>query len=163
MILGGEPVWNDLFVAALICSLNFKDGLEIVNRPGRWRLQSALWRIALRLNRSLLLPTELAKFQNYREAGAWSPATCDLKGGYQTRSLLAPRVYRLILMLCSKLNITEAEALDFPMARANAYQAAELDAAGNIVLDGGSGDRNLLDHLARLEARAAKGEKVWDF
>lgn len=163
IILGSVPSWNDLFVAALICSLRFKDGLEIVSNPTKWNLQSLLWRIALKLNRSLLLPEELAKFRAYLNAGSWSPPTYELKTGYQSRSLIAPRAYRLIPFLCSKLNIPESDALDFPMARANAYKAAELDESGSIVLEGSATDKSVIDHLAEMESRAAKGEKVWDF
>jgi len=162
LILGGEATWNDLFVATLICSMTFKEGLAAVHKPAKVRLQAVAWKLALKLNRKLLLPVEMEKFREYLSAGSWSPPTYELTTVYQTRTLKAPRVYRLVPMLCAKLGLTESEALDFPMARANAYQAAELDLAGNIDLEGGSEDSSLMKHLADLEARAAKGENVWD-
>lgn len=163
LVLGGEPDWNDLFVAALLCSQPFAQGLRIVKRPETVRWQALIWRLALKLNKTLTLSEELFKFREYLQAGTWAPPTHELTKGYTTRTLKAPRVYRLIPLLCSKLNLTEAEALDFPMARANAYQAAQLDYDGSIDLEGGPEESSLLKHLADLEARAAKGENVWDF
>jgi len=161
LVLGGESAWNDLFVATLICSMSFAEGLAAIQKPAKVRLHAVAWKIALKLNRRLLLPSELSKFREYLAAGSWSPPTYELTTGYQTRTLKAPRVYRLIPMLCAKLGLTEREALDFPMARANAYQAADMDLAGNIDLEGGREETSLIKHLADLEARAAKGEDVW--
>ena len=161
LILGGETTWNDLFVATLLCSMSFAEGLAAVQRPGKVRLQAFAWKLALRLNRKLRLAEELEKFRDYLTQGAWSPPTYELTKGYVSRELKAPRVYRLIPMLCARLGMSESEALDFPMARANAYQAADLDLAGSIDLEGGREESSLLKHLADLEARAAKGEDVW--
>jgi hypothetical protein len=73
----------------------------------------------------------------------------------------------LLPFLCRNLGLSEAQALDFPLSRANAYYAAEADREGTIDLASKPGDLTAdgqtLAWLAELEARAAKGEDVWGF
>jgi hypothetical protein len=156
-----EMDWIDLFLAALICSQSFEEGKKLLASPRKVRFFIRLWRLVLsRCN----LQAELAIFYQYLTDGRWSPPANEMKGdGWTSRALKAPRVYRLIPMLCSQLGLTESQALDFPMARANAYAAAQADRDGTIDLSGGNQENALLSHLADLEARAAKGEPVWDF
>lgn len=162
LVIGGENSWNDLFLAALICSQTFESGLQFILKPSKVKWFARVWAIALRFSKSPL-HAERSKFGEYLLAGTWAPETNELKAGYSTRTLKAPRVYRLVPLLCSQLGMSEAEAMDFPMARANAYAAALADKDGTIDLRGGSEEETLLKHLADLEARAEKGENVWDF
>lgn len=159
-----EADWFDLFVAVLVCSQTFKDGQTLVQSPRKSRLFILAWRLWLKVAR-VDLYAELAKFYDYLSDGRWSPPAYDIKAkpGWESRTLKAPRVYRLIPMLCEKLGLRETDALDFPVARANLYAAAIADRDGTIDLEGGSSDEALKKHLADLEARAAKGEAVWDF
>jgi hypothetical protein len=161
--LGGNADWFDLFVAVLICSNTFADGRKLVCSPRKVRLFCRFWKWILKLS-GCSLQAELAAFTQYLTDGRWSPPTNEIKGdGWTSRTLKAPRVYRLIPMLCSQLNLSRDEALDFPMAEAHTYSAALADRDGAIDLSGGSDEASLLKHLAELEARAAKGEPVWDF
>jgi len=162
LVLGGELSWNDLFVAALICSQTFAEGRNLIVQPSKVKWFARAWGLVLRLS-NCPLQVELKKLQAHIKTGSWAPETNELKTGYNTRTLKAPRVYRLIPLLFAKLGLSESEALDFPMARANAYAAAEADKEGTIDLRGGSNEDTLLSHLDDLEARAAKGENVWDF
>lgn len=161
-VCGGDADWFDLFVAVLICSNTFAEGRNLVSSPRKVRMFCRFWKWALKLSRCNL-QAELASFNQYLSDGSWSPPTNELTHGWTTRTLKAPRVYRLLPMLCSQLNLTRNEALDFPMAEANAYAAALADKDGTIDLSGGDEETTLMKHLANLEERAAKGEKVWDF
>jgi hypothetical protein len=157
----GDMDWFDLFLAVLICTQGFEDGRKLIASPRKVRFFCKLWKLALS---GCSLQAELAAFTQYLTDGRWSPPTNELKGdGWTSRSLKAPRVYRLIPMLCSQLGLTEAQALDFPMARANAYAGAQAEKDGTVDLSGSRDEGTLLSHLADLEARAAKGEAVWDF
>lgn len=165
-LTGKEPAITDLMLAALICSQNYADGLKLLRDPNGGGWQVSLWRrLALRCRNPFA--EELA-FTGYLDRGCWSPATVrSREKGVVYRELKAPRVWRLIPFLCRNLGLSETEALDFPLARANAYYAAEADREGTIELESEAGDKTsdgiLMAHLADLEARAAKGENVWDF
>jgi hypothetical protein len=160
--LGGEVERSDFLLAALVCSQSFIESRKVVASPRKVKLFCRFWKWALRLT-GCNFQAELASFNQYLADGRWAPPTNELRHGWTTRTLKAPRVYRLIPMLCSQLGLTEAQALDFPMSRANAYAAALADLDGTIDLSGGEDENTLIKHLADLEARAAKGEKVWDF
>lgn len=161
-----EPTLPDLMMAALVCSQSFADGQKLLRDPKGGGWQVTLWRwLALRHKNPF---AEELKFTEYLNRGAWSPATArSREKGWVYRELKAPRVWRLIPFLCRNLGLTESEALDFPLARANAYFAAEADREGTIELASEAGDNTqdgqLLAHLKNLEERAAKGEPVWDF
>lgn len=165
-LTGREPTLVDLMMAALVCSQNFADGRQLMTDPKGGGWQVWLWRkLALRTADPF---AEEVRFMEYLNRGTWSPPTCKQRGpGISYRELKAPRSYRLIPFLCRNLGLTESEALDFPLARANAYYAAEADRENTIDLASEEGDHTedgrLMAHLADLEARAAKGEKVWDF
>lgn len=166
-LLGGrEPTLPDLMLAALICSQTFAEGQKLLRDPKGGGWQVSLWKWLATRNRNQF--AEELKFTDYLNAGTWSPATVrNREPGMVYRELKAPRTWRLIPFLCRNLGLTEAEALDFPIARANAYFAAEADREGTIDLASSEGDNTtegrLLAHLKDLEARAAKGENVWDF
>ncbi len=165
-LTGKEPAITDLMMAALICSQTFAEALRLLRDPKGGGWQVSLWRrMALRCRNPFA--EELA-FTEYLNRGTWSPATVrSREKGVTYRELKAPRVWRLLPFLCRNLGLTEAEALDFPLSRANAYYAAEADREGTIDLASDAGDTTadgiLMKHLADLEARAAAGENVWDF
>lgn len=161
-VVGGSVTLSDLRIAVLICSQSFSDGFKLIHQPNIVRLFLAAWRLILMISR-VDQTKELDRFLEYLKAGRWFPETYDMSRspGWAIRRLKAPRVYRLIPLLCSELGLTEAEALDVPMARANAYAAAKSDRDGSIDLKGGEEEDALLKHLAELEARAEKGENVW--
>lgn len=156
-LFGGSPGLSDLLTAALLCSHTFEQGQALIRKPRKARLMCRAWGwLLFRVN----LSEELNRFRGYLHAGCWSPETARvISPGLNVRTLKAPRIYRLIPFLCSRLNLTESQAMNFPMARAHAYYAAMADKAGEIDLV--DGDDPLLEHLAELEARAEKGEKVW--
>lgn len=165
-ITGKEPTITDLMLAALICSQSYTEALRLLRDPKGGGWQVGLWRrLAMRCRNPFA--EELA-FIEYLNRGSWSPETVRTREkGWSYRELKAPRVWRLIPFLCRNLGLNEEQALDFPLARANAYFAAEADRDGTIELASEAGDNTadgkLMAHLADLEARAAKGEKVWDF
>ncbi len=160
-IFGGQSDLEDLSTAALLCSQTFEEGQKLIRNPKKVRGFGWLWRLLL-MGRALeMFPVELQKFRGYLSAGCWAPETNRVVGpGTEMRTLKAPRVYRLVPFLCAHLGLTEIEALNFPIARANAYYAALADKAGEIDLQD-EGDP-LMRHLADLEARAGKGENVWE-
>ena len=175
-VLGGDCTFHDLCTAVLLCSHTFEEGQKLIRNPYKAILMSRVWGWLMRAlarhpdskrksDKPLgpeMFHGELRKFQGYIYDGTWAPETHKVIGGYAaTRTLIAPRVYRLVPFLCASLGLTESQAMNFPMARANAYYAAMADRAGEIDLV--DGDDPLLKHLANLEARAEKGEKVWDF
>ena len=159
LITGGNLSFDDLFVACLICSQPFSVGIELIRSPWKIRVFGWFWK---RLITRCDLQSELAAFNEYLKSGFWCPPVNEVVSGASVRTLRAPRVYRLIPMLCAQLGIDEERALDFPLARANAYYAAMADKAGEIDLES-EGDVGIADHLRDLEARAASGENVWDF
>lgn len=165
-ITGREPTIIDLMLAVLICSQDFVGGQRLLRDPKGGGWQISLWRkMVLKWSRPF---AEEQRFTEYLNDGRWSPETVRVKEkGVSYRELKAPRVYRLIPFLCRNLGLSESEALDFPLSRANAYYAAEADREGTIDLASKSGDLTTegqtLAWLEELEARAAKGEDVWDF
>lgn len=157
-----EPQFKDLMLAALVCSQSFTQGRKILTKPNGGGIAVSLWGCIARRTRHAYV--EETKFIEYLERGTWSPATAKSVGkGVSYRELKAPRVWRLVPFLCNHVGLTEAQAWDYPIARANALYAAELDRAGSIDLAGGRVEDSLMQHLADLEARAAKGENVWEF
>jgi hypothetical protein len=159
--LGGQVEQKDLLLAALLCAGTFRDGLRLLKNPRRLRFFAALWRLVNwgQIN----WQAQLAALNDYLEAGRWSPPVCEVHDPrYETRELKAPRAWRTLHFLTSEMRLTEAQALDFPLARAAAYLAAKQDAEGTIDLEGGSRDQTLLAHLDDLERRAAAGEDVWN-
>lgn len=161
-----DPAITDLMLAALVCSQTFADGQKLLRDPKAGGWQVSFWRWLALKNPNHY--AEEIRFTEYLSAGTWSPPTVrNNEPGMTYRELKAPRAWRLIPFLCRNLGLTEAQALDFPLARANAYFAAEADREGTIDLASGEGDHTtegrLLAHLKDLEDRAAKGEPVWDF
>jgi len=164
-VLGGESDWNDFFAAVLLCSQTFEQGQILIRKPWKVRNFARIWSLLLRIRwRAEMFHVELQKFRGYLNTGSWAPETNTvLARGVEMRTFKAPRAYRLIPFLCAQLGMTEAQALDFPLARANAYYAALADKAGEIDLSGGDEETGLLKHLAELEERERKGENVWEF
>lgn len=163
-LLGGKTDWHDLFTAVLICSQNFADGLKLIRSPRRVKLFAWIWRLSLKLTMRgrLNLIGEGNRFSKYLEDNNWSPPVCEpVFGKNGARRLKAPKAFRLVPFLCSHLHLTEAQAFDFPMARAQSYQAAVDDKAGMIDLEGEE-ENNLLKFLEECEAKVARGEMKWD-
>ena len=183
--IGGPLETKDLLTAVLICAAKFRDAVKLLRSPRRAKLFTSLWRLCflfrptskLSVERSTLnvppppkqsadtpdWPAELEAFNAYLLAGRWAPPTAQRHGaGWSSRELKAPRPWRLVHFLCSHMGLSEAEALDFPLARAAAYFATHADLEGSMDLQGGQNENALLEHLANLEARAAAGEPVWD-
>lgn len=164
-VLGGQSDWDDLFTAALLCSQTFEEGQQLIRKPWKARNFARIWGWLLRWRMTPdMFHVELQKFRGYLNSGSWAPETNTvIAKGVEMRTLKAPRVYRLVPFLCAQLGMTETQALNFPIARAHAYYAALADKAGEIDLSGGGQEDALMKHLADLEARAEKGENVWEF
>lgn len=166
LILGGKASWEQLFIGVVVCSQTFEEGRKLLRQKFRLKLFTKIWLLLFRkklFRNPEMFHVELSKWRSYIEAGNWSPETNHVvEKGVTMRELKAPRIYRLIPFLCTNLNLTESQALNFPIARTHAYYAAEADKAGEIDLTGGRTDDALLKHLESLEARAANGEAVWD-
>lgn len=157
-----EPTFLDLMLAVLVCSQTFAEGRKILQQRSGGGMAVSLWGLLARRTRDKF--AEETKFIDYLTRGTWSPPTAKTIGrGISYRELKAPRVWRLVPFLCRHAGLSEAQAWDYPVARANALYAAELDRTGEIDLAGGRVESSLLEHLANLEARAAKGENVWEF
>ena len=158
--LFGSPATRvELFTAALLCSMSYEQGEKFMRKP-KLGLFGHLWGRLLDDSR---IEEQTLAFTEYLLAGSWSPPTNAMVGkGYASRELKAPRVYRLINFVCANLGLSIDAAMDFPMSRANAHYAANADLEGTIDLSGGRAENDLLRHLADMEARAEKGENVWD-
>jgi hypothetical protein len=159
IVLGKPAEWLDIFLAVLICSQSFEDGLKIMRKPRKLRWLVRFWRLFMRKQD---LRIEAAKFTGYLNSGMWTPDTSEAVGKEDVRKLKAPRAFRLIPFLCSNLNMSESEALNFPIARACAYYGALGDKDGEIDLVGET-DISLIERLKALEKLSAEGKDPWDF
>jgi hypothetical protein len=143
-----------LVLAALICSQTFEEACRSIHSPfldlflkvWHWRLR--LTQYALR--RPTDWPAALARFAAYRAAGCWAPEINRPKTG---RTLQSPSEFRLLTVLMTEFGLSESDALNLPLARANAYYAAHGDLSGDLDLFGPA-DQALLDKVAELAAAA---------
>jgi len=163
-VLGGKATWDDFTTAVLLCSHSFEDGRRIIRNPRKATLFLWFWRLLLRFTlKPKLVEAEMDRFRGYLYSNAWTPEVNTHQTGVATHTLKAPRAYRIIPFLCSELGLTESQALNFPMARANAYYAAIADKDGKIDLTGGREEEAVLKYLEEMQERERIGEKVWDF
>ena len=162
-VTGAEGRLDDFFTAVLLCAHSFEEGQKLIRRPNKVRSFCWLWGLLLRIGwKPDMFHAELSRFRGYLSTGSWSPDTNRVVSRHvQMRTLKAPRVWRLVPFLCAHLGLTESQALNFPIARANAYYAAMADKAGDIDLIGEE-DNDLLDYLKKIEAQEAQKEKPWD-
>ena len=156
VLSGGNVEWSDVFTACLICAHDFRGGIDIIRRPRKAFMSCLVWRF---LTRGVHLIEELHRFRNYIHSGTWQPKVNPAIGD-GCRRLKAPRAWRLVPFLCTTLGLNESDALNFPMARANAYYAAVADKTGEIDLCSGE---TLLEFVDGLDDRERRGENLWDF
>jgi len=120
-MLGGMVHFNDLVVAALICSMPFSKAREYLMRPlfkmqrdvQRW----ALWCRFCRLDAD----EEMAAFKNYISAYVDSPEPWKKQGKASKESAI-PLSIRMAWVLMERM--TEDEAWNCPMSRALGYYTA---------------------------------------
>ena len=157
-LFGGTFDWHDLFTAVLFCSQTFREGMALRQSPRKVQIFAYAWKWFLsgRLN----IISEQKAFEKYIMEGSWCPNVCEPISGYETRELKAPKAFRLIPFLCAYLNMSESEAMDFPMSRAQAYAAAIDDKEGKIDLEG-KGEKSITKFLAELEEKAKTDPSVW--
>lgn len=155
-----DITWDDIFLAVLICSQDFSDGCAMMDR-GHPGVALWAWKGVLKLNRKLSLTEEANKFAAYLHASTWTPDT-NSGGGGTSRTLKAPRVWRMVPFLCDRLGMSEAEAWDYPLVKASLVYAAEMDRLGHIDLAGGREETALINMVEEMDARAAKGDNAWE-
>lgn len=157
LLLCGQGVLHptsleDLSLCALICSLTYEEGAELVaggfNKPS---FKFFMWVWTRMIGKRFELHNELAVFWQYRKDALWMPEPEDNKPG---RNCGSPYAFRLLAKLMSYFGWSESLALNYPLSRATAVLCAGLESDGVLKLF----DMSAADEvLAALEAQEKKG------
>lgn len=128
-----DPTPDDFFTAVFVCSRPFRESDRNLSKwwlP--WFFRFWAWRVK---HLGLVLGVELSRFRTWFEAQVAMPEfRAPPEQGLQTRSAGAPGPYIRTLFLMTVLRFNQDEALDCPVARANALYAAWADWEGRAEL-----------------------------
>ena len=124
--LGGPITLGDMVLAVLVCSQTFRDAQGTLNAWwAKWYVKYWGWHM-----RKLNIISEAKTFQAYRETGTWLPnINFKLENA---RMMTAPQAVWLLAFLVKDCGMAPAEALDVPIARANALLYADMDSRGEV-------------------------------
>jgi len=117
----GEPSFADLATAVLICSLPYKEGLDVLNDPGidsfmsKWHNRitgsdSVLVRLGFKKPQLIDFPAKFKAFSDYISEHTKTPFYRYEPGDFRPMDCPYSQVIKITLM--RDLNITEAELLD---------------------------------------------------
>ena len=119
---------NDrLILAVLICSQSYESALGILRSPFLVMFLR-LWRLVLGTPD---WPTQTRIFNDYRAAGSWMP---EANRSIGREPFVSPGAIRLMACLMRDLHLTSSQALNMPLALANALYSAMGEMQGTISL-----------------------------
>ena len=151
VLCGGTFTLQDLMAAVLICSRSFADANKL-HRERLLPLKIWLWS---RRFAGFDIAKEILAFRNYIEAGCSCPELkVDASDG---RNSGAPYTLRLVQFCREKLGMTDAQAWEFPLARANWEWATWWEGEGSLKIKN-EAERELEGMFARMRAEDAAKE-----
>jgi hypothetical protein len=120
-VCDGITDYQELAVAALICSLTYEDGIEAIKDPSTPKLLKRLgeritgirdWRvrIGIRKARVIDLPANVAAFSSYMREGSSIPHYSYTPGDF--KSVDCPQVQIIKVTLMRDLHISESDLMD---------------------------------------------------
>ena len=151
VVSGGTFTLQDLMGAVLVCSRSFEDANKL-HRERLLPLKIWLWS---RRFAGFDIAREILAFRNYIEAGCSCP---ELKAdASEGRGAGAPYTLRLVQFCREKLGMTDAQAWDFPLARANWEWATGWEGEGSLKIKNQS-EMDLEKAFAKMQAEDALKE-----
>jgi hypothetical protein len=148
---GESPTLNDLIQAVFVCGQDHRSARKSINGIGT----PFFIRIWGWFNRRSNIAVEICKFKAYLAESKREPET--IPSAQTTYEATTPQHWRILAMLTSEFNRTEAEALDTPLNRAFCLWAAEADRRG--LAKSGDSDRQkaLKKYAAEQDALKLQG------
>lgn len=120
-VCDGIPDYQELAIAALICSISYVDGIGAINDPSTPKLLKRLgeritgirdWRVRLGLRKARVidLPANIAAFSAYLKEGSSIPHYSYTPGDF--KMVDCPQVQIIKVTLMRDLHISESDLLD---------------------------------------------------